>query len=47
MMEYKILEASELKVLENFVNEDIAWGWVPQGGLIVSPSGYAQAMVRE
>jgi hypothetical protein len=36
MLQYKILSSSYTEVLEREVNEMIAAGWIPQGGVAVA-----------
>jgi hypothetical protein len=48
-MEYTILKANDEEYLTKMVNEYIAKGWVPQGGvsMVVSHySHYIQAMIK-
>ena len=52
MMEYKIITSGSDYALTNYINSNIAEGWVPQGGIAVfQPKGekgafLMQAMVR-
>jgi len=53
-MEYKVVIASNLTDLEDYVNEQITRGYVPQGGIFVeieytpdvSGRNYLQAMIK-
>lgn len=58
MLQYKILSSSYTEVLEKEVNEMIAAGWVPQGGVgvaykhehahnLVSHLVYVQVITRQ
>jgi hypothetical protein len=46
-MNYRVVEASDIRFLVQQVEMFIAQGWKPQGGLCVDENGFYQAMVRE
>jgi len=49
IMEYSVIQESELQNLIDDVNKAIKQGWRPQGAVCSDSNhhGYAQAMVRE
>lgn len=50
LKEYKVIQATSLEALEKLVNELIAKGWIPQGGLCESGKQnflFFQAMVSK
>jgi len=47
VVEYQLVEKTELHLLVNAINFWIERGWEPQGGVAMTESGYyAQAIVR-
>lgn len=46
-MEYKVIAAITLDELTQAVNDSMAFGWKPQGGLTVIGAACYQAMVRD
>jgi hypothetical protein len=46
-MQYRIVEARNVPALELSVMEWIRKGWKPQGGVMLDPPLYAQAMIKE
>ena len=49
-MEYRIVRSKTLEDLEKDVNGAIGEGWVPTGGPMILPfgfAGYFQALIRE
>ncbi len=49
--EYKLVEAGNIGVLENLINEKVNQGWTPHGELsvqqVLNSARYTQVMVRE
>jgi len=49
--EYKLVEAGNIGVLENLINEKVNKGWTPHGELsvqqVLNCARYTQVMVRE
>jgi hypothetical protein len=49
--EYKLVEAGNIGVLENLINEKVNQGWTPHGELsvqqVLNSARYIQVMVRE
>jgi hypothetical protein len=49
-MEYKVIWAVSIEKLEAEIKKYISQGWIPQGGIGLSPpygNAYAQAMIRK
>jgi hypothetical protein len=46
-MLYRIVEGRNIADLEKQVNTQIFHGWKPQGGVMLVPPTYVQAMVKE
>jgi hypothetical protein len=47
MLIYRIVEGRNLIDLENQINKMIKNGWKPQGGVMIAPPTYIQAMVTQ
>jgi hypothetical protein len=49
--EYKLVEAGNIGILENLINEKVNQGWTPHGELsvqqVLNSARYTQVMVRE
>jgi hypothetical protein len=49
--EYKLVEAGNIGVLEDLINEKVNQGWMPHGELsvqqVLNSARYTQVMVRE
>ncbi len=47
MKEYAVVNADELALLEQFMDEWIKEGWEPQGGIFYAEGMFLQAVIRE